>query len=630
MKQLVRNSAMPCPTFCDIQSHNKAMFVPMSDVFPAFDALLSENPVPNNVQGFYVPKNVSHSTYPNLWSFLFLANEGIRPLFYYQVCKARRDDSVLDLGTTHLITTPFVGAQTYDPTTVLGRYNIYWNNTSGSSYDQLGLSAPLNANSADFIFVNESQYGTDNASVIYIKLSGRGRRLFKIFYGLGYSMDPLDNEPISILPLFAYYKAWFDSYAPLRYVNWHATHAYELIREVYNDGQPLFKVDSDFAYSHNLQDFLNDLADCFYTDKDDYVSVHTSSIYPKASLSDIDDSEKEFALGNYGDVYNTGLLYSTNSVHAPYLTQNRTSQWLNAVALRTLFRFSKYITKDSLIGRNVQAWVKAHFGAETCEDMFREAHNLGDFIVDAHVDEIFSTSDTVNGDVGEHLGSYAGKGIGFGNGDLKFQAPTFGFVFIMQSIVSNSDYYQGSDPYLDCIDKYTFPDRAFDALGYEVTPQRSIYDQNGFFIKHTDKSEGFGFIPRYSGLKITKSLLNGLARFNSERSQYDAFHLCRIVKPTSFTADDTHSLVYHYNDVPNASVAWRFNGRYTQLTDYDRIFAFKGDSEFGNAFSLTFGVDNFIVQMVIEGNHRSILKPITESYDVFDSEDTSQQKVSAE
>ena len=56
-KQLVRLAPMPVPSFARIKAVNRAFFVPMSDVFPAWDALLAHQTVTTTVRS-YIPQKL--------------------------------------------------------------------------------------------------------------------------------------------------------------------------------------------------------------------------------------------------------------------------------------------------------------------------------------------------------------------------------------------------------------------------------------------------------------------------------------------------------------------------------------------------------------------------------------------
>ena len=55
--QLVRNSTMPSPTFGKLTCRNDFHFVPMCDLFPAFDALRDHTSI-QGTNGLYIPTSM--------------------------------------------------------------------------------------------------------------------------------------------------------------------------------------------------------------------------------------------------------------------------------------------------------------------------------------------------------------------------------------------------------------------------------------------------------------------------------------------------------------------------------------------------------------------------------------------
>ena len=549
-KQLIRNAVMPCPTFCDIKSVNKACFIPMSDVYPGFDALMAQQPINGDVR--YVPSSVPQTHNPILLRFL------LRPEFSRVTYYGGKKSSQVQAGDSYETPVMHLGAAT----SWKSLFSHYYGDIDSWDFSPLEAYSrsidDITFENADFVFTNPDNLylgsEPENPAFCCVRLTREGSHLAKIFYGLGYSLEVTDTDALSILPLLAFYKAWFDTYCPSRYINWHGTNAYNLIRYVYNNGS--VDVDGTGSDVKSLfESFLFDLANCYYTDKDDFVSAHTDVVHPNVAAV-APDGETGLNRSYAVDLDNADISQNQRSISVGSSVIRASSQGVNVpvnsfneVTLRTLYKLTKYINKDDIIGRNVQKWVRTHYGADTCEDMFRQVYDLGTFVVNSQVDEIYSTSDTVNGSRGEHLGSYAGKGIGFGTGKIHFKADTFGYVIVMQSIVCNSDYFQGNDTSLYAHDRYTFPSREFDALGTEVTSKAAIIDCLGFDNGEFNYvSKGFGFVPRFSGLKVHKAILNGSMRLRGDFDTYSPYHSCKIVRPyeTSFDGDKGYKCQNHH------------------------------------------------------------------------------------
>ena len=86
-----------------------------------------------------------------------------------------------------------------------------------------------------------------------------------------------------------------------------------------------------------------------------------------------------------------------------------------------------------------------------------------------------STSDTVNGNAGEQLGAYAGKGISYGNGHFDYQTNEFGMFITVCSIVPKVGYFQGIDRTVKHLSKLDFYCPEFDNLGVTATAADELY-----------------------------------------------------------------------------------------------------------------------------------------------------------
>ena len=60
-RQLVRFNSLVAPTFGECKSINVARFIPMCDVFPAYDALLAHTPIGTS-NGNYIPSKYPYTS----------------------------------------------------------------------------------------------------------------------------------------------------------------------------------------------------------------------------------------------------------------------------------------------------------------------------------------------------------------------------------------------------------------------------------------------------------------------------------------------------------------------------------------------------------------------------------------
>lgn len=618
IRQLVRLAPLPVPSFGRMRLVNKLRFVQMTDICPYYEAMLSGAYV-NTSDLNYLPKEVLQSSIQALTQLVL----------QYSVIDYFKVDS--SSSTTKYVYQNILTPSVYKEA-IQVFHSAIGDNSDFSSIipdpKQHGgnVNTAISPDSADYLV------STDSAFICF-RLTERGKRLRNVLLGLGYELDLSCTDSVSLLPLFAYFKAWYDCYAPSRDTQWNQTNAFILIDASFQ--KYLISLD-DFTTASGSSEkvqkaclgFFDDLANTWYVAKDDYVSAHR--------LSALNINTNDF--GSITDKVPDGTNLSTLSpigFDDPEFLPS-IPQGFNLFALQTLQRISKFINKDTVIGKKVSTWLKAHFGADVASSFFKDSVSLPDVVVSCSINDVFSTADTTSNDgSGEQLGSYAGKGLGFGDGSFSFTAPTFGYFVVVSCLVPDSKYFQGVDPSLFGVDRYTLPNPDFDALSYEVTPSSFLCGHNDIFIvgQKSTSNKGFGFVPRYSGFKTRRNIVNGDMSRRGTIASYSPYYLDKILTENAIrsekNADGSYGFVAVNNPLPLASEVWRYPTRYPWLGNFNRIFYNSGNAVFDDAssgdaandFSNTPIDDNFIVQSVISMKLTNALKPIAMSYDVYD-EDT--------
>lgn len=616
IRQLVRLAPLPVPSFGRMRLVNKLRFVQMTDICQYYEAMLSGSYV-NTSDLNYLPKEVLQITIRALTQIVL----------QYSVIDYFKVDSSSSMKYVYQnISTPSVLNE------AIGLYHTTVGDTSHFA-SIIPDPKPHVGNKDSAISPDSADYlvSTDSAFICF-RLTERGKRLRNVLLGLGYELDLSCTDSVSSLPLFAYFKAWYDSYAPSRETQWNQTNAFILIDASFQKYLTSF----DFfttatGASEKVQKavlgFFEDLANTWYVANDDYVSAHRLKVVSTTNSGF--DNIKSPVTGvdtNFTPV-------STNQDTVPNIY---TSTPLNQFALETLQRISKFINKDTVIGKKVSTWLKAHFGADVASSFFKDSVSLSDVVVSCNINDVFSTADTTSGDgSGEQLGSYAGKGFGFGDGSFNFTAPSFGYFVVVSCLVPDSKYFQGVDPSLFGVDRFTLPNADFDALSYEVTPSSFLCGHNDIFIsgQKSTSDKGFGFVPRYSGFKTRRNIVNGDMSRRGTIASYSPYYLDKILTENAIrsekNADGSYTFVAVNNPLPVASEVWRYPTRYPWLGNFNRIFYNSGNAVFDDAssgdaandFISTPVDDNFIVQSVISMKLTNALKPIAMSYDVYD-EDT--------
>lgn len=622
IRQLVRLAPLPVPSFGRMRLVNKLRFVPMTDICPYYEAMLSGAYV-NTSDLNYLPKEVLTSTVQVLTQMVL----------QYSVMDYFKVDSSSS-------TTKYVYQNISTPSVLNEAIRVFHQAVGDQSDLSAAVPDPkphignvdtaISPDSADYLIATDTAF-------ICCRLTERGKRLRNVLIGLGYALDVSCTDSVSLLPLFAYYKAWYDCYAPSRDTQWNQTNAFILIDACF---QKYLTTLEHFTTAQGSSEkvqkavfgFFEDLANTWYVAKDDYVSAHRLNVVSTTNSS-FDSVTIPTGPISSSDVH---LVTQTNAV--PFLPFNFP---VNQFALQTLQRISKFINKDTVIGKKVSTWLKAHFGADVASSFFKDSVSLSDVVVSCNINDVFSTADTTSGDgSGEQLGSYAGKGLGFGDGSFSFTAPTFGYFVVVSCLVPDSKYFQGVDPTLFGVDRFTLPNADFDALSYEVTPFSFLCAHNDIFIsgQKSTSDKGFGYVPRYSGFKTRRNIVNGDMSRRGTIASYSPYYLDKILTENAIhsekNADGSFSFVAVNNPLPIASEVWRYPTRYPWLGNFNRIFYNSGNDVFDDAssgdeandFTNTPIDDNFIVQSVISMKLTNALKPISMSYDVYDDDTDNSSK----
>ena len=618
-KQLVRLAPMPTPSFARMYLQNYARFVKMTDVVPYYESLLSGISFTTSSGSTVKPLRMPVTTNSFLLWFLLT----ISRCTVYERYVLNPNKPPLEYGWRPI---KFVNNVHVDWVCklLLSRFSF----DASLTIDRL----PTLVDTDDFVispmqadYILQADYasdGRDGQYMLCFEFSSDAKHIRKQLIGLGYSLNGEDNKPVSIAPLLAYYKAYYDYFGLTREKQFEQTTCFRVIGLVWDYYTSFYQLD-DTVTTDNLSvfiSFLSEFASLYYTDASSYIAAHRSSPMNGAAQRLPAVNTSLYSLVDYAS-NNTPRYIKPNNFGVPNNTGNPPlATWLSIDLLRRLTRF---VSKDSVIGKRLSDWVKVHYGSDVSFNLFQDCFNISEWRTAIDIDDVFSTSETAdvgNANKGDYLGAYAGKGIGFGKGGFTFKAPTHGFVFVMSCIVPITNIFQGNDPTLYAIDNDTIPHPEFDALGYEFTPKGVFLSDNFLLGKDDDLNltkGGFGWIPRYTGFKVKKNIVNGdmcCGYYKRDLLPYfnDRLILSHSALLTPIT-DDKGAETGNYkfsisnNKVPSASTSWQ------QICKYG--FYFKSRP-------LEYGLtDNFITQTVFDVRVTNWLKPVQNSYDTVDEVD---------
>ena len=622
-KSLVRLSPLKFPSFARVRLELVSRFVPVTEVFSPFESLLSNIPFSNGSSTF-VPSAV-----PSIISnFLMI------PLLQRSYCTLYK--VVPHDGVSTVLQFPS-STESNILRSLLGFPFIL---KSENSIIPVNHRVPtISIDGADFVFEFNDTSSEGSFYQLAFRLTPSGQRLRKIFVGLGYDcLTDNYSKPliVSLVPLLAFYKAYFETYYPQRFVSFPNTNCFNLIQWLSALQDPVLSTAlrlSDKALSL-LFPFFDDLSNCFYASEDDYISIHTSTPLNASHSSNLpvvsDVTSAIVQSSTTSDLDNKGTTVPK------FILGKSTS--LDSFLLKSLTRFTNYVSKDSVIGQRMSQWVKQHFNADIANQLFKDSHFIGRTSIPLNISDVFSTSDTALGSgssaTGERLGAFAGKGIGFGNLEFNFHSQVHGYVFVFACIVPDSRTCQGVDPTLLSITRFSLPSPEFDALGYEVTDKRVFVPSNDISPLNQNSSSSqnysFGFVPRYTGFKFKKNIANGDMSRRSTSTSMSPYFLDRLIDHNHISRS---TFVSTETPIPSASPSWRFITRYGYLGNFNRIFYNDDDYNdfpFGDTLTSLSYVDNFLSQTIFNVRVTDFLKPLKSSYDTISADDNNVKPVTSE
>lgn len=414
---------------------------------------------------------------------------------------------------------------------------------------------------------------SDNRTYLAIafELSDYGKRLRKILQGCGYQIDLASTEKVSILPLLAQYKAYFDVFGLQLYQGWETTACAGLIDYISNnfvthingfdyttgaENERMFSLpcyDTNDGMTLNNSRFidfmLGEVANEWYTEDPDFIGAHIAklAVSPKVdttgfiSVEQVDGSWKEGANitqppnpnaigGSDGQVEQNSYGYGLDSIHQGineevhgFINQIKHGE-VDAELLKRMYRWTN---RNTILGREIAKILRAQGLGKYVDEC--KSNYIGSTDTMITISDVVSMADTKVGDEGSSLGEFGGKGLQYiEDKTLVFENDEYGYWITLATIVPEAGYTQGIDPTLKCLDKFNLYNPDFDAIGMELTEKDTIvgcrYNVPSRFggddVIINKSTIGFGFIPRYSKFKVAQNLVNGDFNRHNRRNIY--------------------------------------------------------------------------------------------------------------
>lgn len=694
----IRLMPMPLPTFGRVSMKYYHEFVPMEDLwrptnqffaqqyFNPSQGLPSENTsyIPSTVpyldmRNYKVAGTIGNNlAAPSLLSLILGGNNCVWSAYNITTADI---NSITNKQTIQFESVPNSTLDSNAISNALGIYTNPLNATSDFGNPSLGLSPytrdsnqnlfdgnfadyKVNFESCDMYFIISgvsSAGGNDTLSassssaadkkpiLVCVKFTNNGRRVRKILEGLGIRLDPSYDQHINILPIFAYYKAWYDLMQPSRSVDWEGTAAFRILDHFtqFGDWNILSKneppshvlVKSRSLLEDFAQFFQVDLPGCFATCEPNYVSMQLPTMSLENRGLGLNYQDHDSVIGSNSGPESKRLVSSIDPGSQAIITNSGSGITSDGITL--VQRLSRYITKNSIIGKRIAEFMKVHYNADIDDNT---SNFIGKQEVSAQIGDVFATAETE----GKDLGQFAGQG--YGSTDevphFHFHAKLHGYYIVFAAVEPVSNYVQSFEGENLAVHPLEFATPEFDAIGYEITPKAEVftntdcgygtfsnllpYDNSVVIPNNLRSSDGFGFVPRYSAQKVMKSKLLGDLSLKSTRDSYLGYTLDNWIT-TSLINKQTApngSEKYEISNVsPNYIVAggmWRFLGKNGFLNNYNRIFYNSGKTSSGevpNVFDII--DDNFVVHSAWNVRYKCPLKSLSNSFDTLgDSNET--------
>lgn len=648
---IVRMPPLPRPVFGELTYKQYARFVPIKDVFRNFQNLRGGRSLTTQF-GTFTPSSVPYITVGNL-SALLLSKFCKYSVYASNTNPSVNSDSVHDtLLVKDLRLIPYVQVSEDEE---YPEDNYIFDTVVQSVRDRLGIEI-LDSNSTglltfencDFIVYGSGVSSYDDETYygyLCFRLTRLGKVLYRILNGLQYTFDLDSSKKVSILPLLAFYKAYFDLFVPantaMSHRNYTDSNAFRLSDYICeHDIQNISG--SDLTVRNLFNSFLDDLSKCFYYQDPDYIT----SMISKPSISGATEpylSNSE-SLGMQGD--SAHALQNQQPV-IPYSGGN-----LSALNVKLLLRLLPYVNKDTIIGGRLRQLIKSRFGYDV-ETLDGVSYTAGKFDLPIDISAISNMSDTAvagTGD-GSQLGWQGGQGVGYNKRDDKgkleslhfnFKTDDYGFFIILVCIVPKCGFFQGLAPYLShgTAGKFSIYDPAFDSLGFDLLTKDILFGRRTInhpaitiggitgFAKIDLGATAFGYSPRNLDYKIQPlGIKSGDLVRQWSQKEYAPYYLDKFITPDTLSSSINGGHLYdvtvvnNVKNLPTATPELRRIGYDDWLENLNRIFYASGlrnsiDSVVSTDFQGYFGVDdNFICDNLVKASYFDHSKPSSESFE---------------
>lgn len=371
-----------------------------------------------------------------------------------------------------------------------------------------------------------------SSGIAYYILTDKGRAFVSLLNSLGYEFNFClgDRTGVSLMPLLAYLRVFYDVMYPSRYLD----------ASIWG---PLFTLYS-YTEESDAQIILTSFEDTLnvFYENDFFVECWKSfnSVNGLNPINNIDTGNVTFPdLSSGGTKRSIVISPDSSQARSVLDTTNSYTSGLSSYGHRLLDALSDFVLRNNLAGSRFLDYIKSHFGYTTSSEKEQYTQFLGSYVHNTNIMDVTSTAET-SGTDGDVLGAQAGKGYINGDGKLSYDCKEDGYILFVTMLMPSYGYYQGLKPW--CLHKtspleYYTPE--MDSLGNEAIPNCFVYsDYKDDSLFHGGENSGgkplsiFGFAPRYAfEYKTGHDFLTGDFRFLSRNVGLNSFHTFREIAP---------------------------------------------------------------------------------------------------
>lgn len=389
------------------------------------------------------------------------------------------------------------------------------------------------------------------------KLTYKGRLIYQILLGLGYTLYPtsMKRKYFSILPILSLVKLFRDYYVNPNY-------DYVTIDNILCNESWTTECQVD-----QLSDMLDFVAfgwyegDLFTQAWANPETVGYSDIFKTQQiLVDSEGPNTETLFGPTGTIRDSITGHFADPMQSPNITE----RGLNI--LKQIYNFS---LRQAASGARYVDQLLSRFGIHLNENEARRSHFIGSTMFDTQISRVDATSAGTDGINTSALGDFAGRGIMSGNGHFHYENKhnDFGMLIFVAHLMPRTNYYQGVKPAVNHIEFNDFFNPDLEDIGNAPIRQSEVFaDWTDIDILNQDASTlngVFGFAPNYYDYKSQQSYLSGDFRCKTLNKELESFQLFRTLCSPNAPEQGTTPAELNEN-------FQKFNER--NVTDWNRIF----------------------------------------------------------